>query len=483
MSKTGNLLEYYKQPDMVENNTDSFSNLHKIDEDFTVYVSLTGDDVTGNGEVGTPFATPRKGMEELLRFALTSSDLDLDLSTPKITLKIDKGLYTSDSQLLLGHDLASNFVVEGYDSSVGGTVSYDMTNVNSVTVDGGDSHIYDIVIAVDDVGEIEIDDYIIISKIAYNASSKHHLLNGAWQVTNVGSSTINFRFDYSDVWVPIEDLYTWDQPATGARISSFRVIKTVIRSTEENGTVIGVYNGKHINYMDWLAVESRPGLGVGDGTLHGRGIRVGGNSRAGLGQNIAVSRCLFGIEALNGGVIGLITSDNTDAYEGIGISSCVYGIRALRNSNVDAYKGHLLSISGCRAGVYVNMGAVFSYATDGSDPDTHHKISNCRVGLASYLNGTLNMNFATISHCEYGVVSEEVGCVFCNESVIKSIYTECFELESSSNIIADNCTMDSSTPGTCGGYSYIRTLLVNPYLFNITAGIAGSRHEQTDGTP
>ncbi len=113
-----------------------------VTETTTVYVSTTGDDSTGDGSSGNPWATPEKALEVVNTWILLNH----------VTISIERGAYPETDTLVISHP-NGNFV------NIVGDYDTDTLTRSSVSGVSGD---YDYVFTTTNTDKYTVNDYVLI---------------------------------------------------------------------------------------------------------------------------------------------------------------------------------------------------------------------------------------------------------------------------------------------------------------------------------
>lgn len=156
--------------------TDLDTRLKVISSDLTLYVATTGNDTTGDGSSGSPWATPQKALDYLNGYWISPD--------ATVTTQCADGTYTFTEATSCTHPCAANIVITGEN-----THSKSMTSVQSSS---GSAGAWSVVINLDGVANIAEDDYVIIHTAS--GGTRPTFVLGCHKVTNVDSGNNRITF-------------------------------------------------------------------------------------------------------------------------------------------------------------------------------------------------------------------------------------------------------------------------------------------------
>lgn len=236
--------------------------LKMITADTTLYVATTGDDVTGDGSSGTPWATPHKALEYLRGYWISPA--------ATVTIQCADGTYTFTTKIDINHSCGDRIVITGQN-----TYAKTMSSVQSSS---GGAGAWAIIINVNSVANIAVNDFVIIS--APSGGTKPTYVAGVHKVTNVDA--VNTRITFSST----HQSATAPSAAINATVT---VIKTVFKNSTTN--IVWLDNGSRLGTIKKCILD-----GTGSAEI---GMYVTGKSLAVIDEG-------FGIYASDGGLF----SDN-----------------------------------------------------------------------------------------------------------------------------------------------------------------------------
>jgi hypothetical protein len=206
--------------------------LSVIDSTTSIYVETTGDDDTGDGSSGNPYATLEKAY----------SSLSNKLLAAVVTIRLGDGTFTAAATRYLSH-------LTGSKISITGTNTY-TKSLTSVQSSSGGATAWTYVLNVDSVANIAAGDYIIIRGCANG--TKPTYLCGCFPVTDV---------DVGNTRITITSTHKSATPASDAVTGTITVLKTILETTSGNGLDI---NRSALNVIDKVAL-----VGPGTATYYG----------------------------------------------------------------------------------------------------------------------------------------------------------------------------------------------------------------------
>lgn len=234
-----------------------------IESDLDLYVSTTGSDVTGNGNVTFPWATIDRAYSFLKDKWINEG----------VTVRIwlTDGVHTYTAPISIPqHPQANQIVIRGIN-----TYSRTLTSVQSTS---GSAGAWSFVLNIGDVTNVAVGDYAII----HTASSGTNplLVVGCWEITNVdvGNNRITVSSTSQSASVPSSTIS-----------ATVVIVKTIVRNTTNSSIVFSGASGSRLVLQD-LVVKGA-GVGVNGGT----GINFATGSILRVVQNVGVTDCTTGI--------------------------------------------------------------------------------------------------------------------------------------------------------------------------------------------
>lgn len=229
-----------------------------ITADTTLYVATTGDDVTGDGSIGTPWATPQKALEYLNDYWISPAAY--------VDIMCGDGSFALTTAITVKHACGDRIRIRG-------TNTYAKT-MSSVQSSSGGAGAWSVVINLNNVTNIASGDFVIIS--APSGGTKPTYIAGCHPVTNVDAvnSRITITSGHQNATAP-----------SGNVAATVTVIKTVFANATTN--IVYMTDGTKLG-------------GIGDLVLDGLG-----NANIGLyvtGASLCKFYGSFGIYAPDGGI-------------------------------------------------------------------------------------------------------------------------------------------------------------------------------------
>jgi len=103
---------------------DGAETIRRITANTSVYVATTGNDTTGDGTNGSPFATPHKALESIQNWII-----DKDVT---VTISVAAGVYNFTEQIEMNHPCSANIIFQGSGNAAAPNTS---TNVTTADVE------------------------------------------------------------------------------------------------------------------------------------------------------------------------------------------------------------------------------------------------------------------------------------------------------------------------------------------------------------
>lgn len=218
-----------------------------ISASIVLFISTTGNDTTGDGTSGNPWATAAKALAYLADHWI--------MPGYTVTIKFADGTYSLTSPIEVAHP-QSNLI------TISGTNTY-AKSLTSIVSTSGASGAYTFRLALTDVANVAVNDYVYI--FAASGGTNPRGVLGCHKVMAVGA-------DYIDV---LSSLRGSSVPS-GAVTATVTVLKTILSFTG-SWTGILVRNGVALSFITKLAV-------VGDQTSASAGFRA--QMRASLSSSV-----------------------------------------------------------------------------------------------------------------------------------------------------------------------------------------------------
>jgi hypothetical protein len=235
-----------------------------IDTDTTLYITTGGNDSTGDGTSGNPWATLSKALTWL-------SDKIIE-NTTTVTIEIDDGTYNWTSTDSMKHNNGDRVNVVGKN-----TYNVSLTSVQSSS---GSSGAWSIILNVSDVSNAAVNDFLRVPYDIANGT-RPETLCGCWKITNV--DVINTR-------LTITSTHRHTSAPSGAVAGTVTIIKTMIEYDGVDG--IEISENSVLGLLDKLVV-----LGTGSAT----GISVLGGAYVQGGTTLCAYNFANGMLAKSGG--------------------------------------------------------------------------------------------------------------------------------------------------------------------------------------
>jgi len=243
--------------------------LPAIKTNTTYYIATPGnggDDTTGDGSVGSPWATLAKALTYIGDYLIGPG--------ATVTIQLGDGTYAWSSTDVFEHQ-------DGKRISIVGENTYSKT-LSSIQSSSGSAGAWSIILNLDSVANIEVGDYAMV---AYNVSggTLPECLCGCWEVTNVDA--VNTR-------ITILSLHQHSSAPSGAVAGTVTIVKTILGYSGCTGLEIGELRALgNLNKVVF----------VGDKTGGTYGISVTGKAFLQLGSTVGVSSFDIGVRVLSFG--------------------------------------------------------------------------------------------------------------------------------------------------------------------------------------
>lgn len=221
-------------PDHNHDGSEGSGGTISINEDMTLYLSVSGSNTVGNGSSGNPWQT---------FFAAWDYLSDRIIKTDKnVTIKYMDGTHT------VSGTITNTFHPNGSQITISGDTVLDR-NITSVQSSSGSANNYSIVFNVDTTSGVEVGDYIIVTKEAANGTNPTYAC-GCHEITNV---------DTGNTRITVTSKHGKGAPS-GAVTSTIRVFKTILSCTD--GFVLVTLPGAVLNLRDFVAVGGSSNYGI-----------------------------------------------------------------------------------------------------------------------------------------------------------------------------------------------------------------------------
>ena len=339
-----------------------------VTDDTTYYISTTGNDSTGDGSSGSPWATLDK--------ALTTIESKLIAGDSTVTIIFKDGTYTIGSADTLNH-------VNGDQIEIEGENSYDIT-LSSIQSSGGAAGAWSIVLNVSDVSNCAVNDYVLIPYSAAGGT-RPETLCGCHKITNV--DVPNTR-----ITVTSKSLHT--AAPSGAVAGTITVIKTMLSYSAAGCDGIIIDYGKSLGNLDKLVLV---------GGAANNGITVRARAFFQGGTQLGIDGFSYGLEALNSTIVQagyLIVSGAASR----GVNAYWTDTTYLSYGVFSGCGAYGVVVESCRALLYAavasgNVNGVYGQISATISMRTPAKITyNTTTGLKAWLNSIVDAATATCAN-------------------------------------------------------------------------------------
>jgi len=318
------------------------------------YVATTGNDITGDGSSGSPWATVGKAISYLNYFRLNAI----------VTINVATGHY-NESEIIIDHPDSYNIRITG--------ASLLTKNVTSVQSNSGTAGAWTTVINLDNVTDIIVGDYASLVNLAGGTNPR--ALNGFYRISNVDA--VNNR-------ITVENKNKWTSGPSGAITGNALIYRTYLQFNATNG--ISVRNSisslcTNIALINIGAMGST--MGVSYGFPYTSTTSQGSGS---LGSVVGINGFCWGVRTLIGGCIVSITK--------LSISNTITAVQA-ENGGIISIPAGYCSVAGNYNGVYaiyngyvsINITAWIIGNTEGICA-LNHSLVYCANAIVSHNAGT-----------------------------------------------------------------------------------------------
>lgn len=359
-------------------NKTKYTTSMSISANKTLYISPSGNDTTGSGTVGAPWATLSK--------ALTYLSDKIISGNATVTIELADGVYNHTTDTIFNHDNGDRIFINGKN-----TYSKSLSSIISST---GSTGAWSIVLQLDTVTNISINDYVIIRNTTGGTNPTY--IQGVHKITDVNGSLNQ---------ITISSYHRGTVAPSGAVTNSNGVIvlKSIISCVGCGGIIIKDF--VELGYLENLAF-------VGDNTLYKSAIgtttysgtmweQQGGTIK--IGKNVASSNFYMGLSARGG--------NSTILCESFTHSGGTYGVMSSWNSQVTVTNPTIISgcssVGGtCDNGSYLNIGAGV--------------ITGCATGIQATNNAIASCGNAYITNNSNGLYATTSACILSNGSTISN---------------------------------------------------------------
>jgi len=417
----------------------------------TIYVSVNGNDTTGDGTVNNPYATVGMAMVKTQYFFIDEN--------ATLTISIGDGRYIVDSQPQMRYSQSAHHLkVEGANKVV--------TNVTSVISSSGSAGNYSVVLQLSSTANsslISANDYVVISNASSGTNPER--LNGCFLVTAVPGAnqiTINSR---NRVGVP-----------SGAISANCDCLKTILSPGSSGGTM-SVVPGSVLTIKDLVftpnttqdigyavIIQGATSTAIIEGSVGCESLNNGVNVSTGgtliINGVFACGDVMNSLLVGHGG--GTVRSNSANSIHinggsGNGIHVCngslqieSFTISGVAGHGIFASSGGAVSVNGGKIAFTV-MSGIYANGADirvGSAGLICNSAGAGYSGIhlnASYLSSTAGASLITCSNAQHGVN--------CNHSSMADITSINSSLNSNFGVYASYNSFMNRTGATLSGNS------------------------------
>ena len=329
-----------------------------VDEDTTFYVATNGNDVTGDGSSGSPWAT--------IEHALAYLGNKWINSTVTVTIQVGDGTFTSTAPITPIHPCGSRIAIAGAN-----TYSRTLSSVQSSSGSAGN---WSYVLNLNSVANIAAGDYVLIKGLS--GGTRPTYLSGCHYVSNVDIGNNRFTVTVKHPSASV---------ASGAVTGTVIVVKTVLYFSQSYGFS---FTGTRLKSIDKVVLKG-PNPGGGNYAV---GCYATNNAGAALGPTLGMSgwdQCL------------LVTVSAAAQFAGV-LSYATYGINTQQG-------GAVLSAGDCvfsalTIAMYASSGGICWINTP--------MITGCTYGSYAERQAVTAVYQGTVEACStYGLYAGDSG--FC----------------------------------------------------------------------
>lgn len=207
-----------------------------ISEATTLYISVSGSDITGDGSLENPYASFTGPVEYL-------KDKQINPNT-NIYIR-----YLDGSHTLTSSGINAQYLPHSDRIHVYGTTVLDR-NITSVQSSSGSAGAYSVIYNVDDVSNISVGNYMLVSYNAANGTNPKYAC-GVHEITNV---------DVGNSRLTVLSKHQKGSPA-GAVTASIKIFQTILNQYSTSSSIVCQY-GKHIKLGGFVLVGGVSGNGI-----------------------------------------------------------------------------------------------------------------------------------------------------------------------------------------------------------------------------
>lgn len=375
-------------PQLEVYNGSAWAPIGVITSNLTLNVATTGNDVTGLGTAGAPWATPHRAMEYLSQYAIKQG--------VTVTVSVADGTYTFTTPLNLNHPNGSQIFING-GTTTGARPTTSLTGGNAVGNTG--------------------------ATLAANDTLLNAYYNTKWQFNgchglvcdsggNVSVNTVLIRGNAAGGY-------------SGVISGNYNGVNSLASSGGINlGSTVAVHN-----FGDHNIVAARGGsIEAGSVTSTNAGVNgihctTGGTIDA---PSAVSANCGNGGFLVSSGGAMFSTSATAQYNSGVGFGT-------FNGGSIDATSSNANNNAG--GGVYANIGGAITFISGTATANS--------IGVNADFSGTVNAQSSTVnSNTGYGVASVNGGSVNASSATIQSngnvgIYCD---MHSIVNLFSGNCT-------------------------------------------
>ena len=335
----------------------------------TYYISTSGNDTTGDGSSGDPWATIDKAMSEI------SSSLIVGAT---VTIQLGDGTYTlTAGTASFDHAMGNNITITGENT-------YDIS-LTSIQSSAGAAGAWSVVLNVSDVSNAAVNDYLLVP---YDVAggTRPETLAGVWKITNVDA--VNTR-------ITVLTTHKHTSAPSGAVAGTVTIVKTILDYSGYDGMTVS--QGFSIGTLNKMVL-------VGDSTASTMGLDITERAYAGLGSAFGVVGFDVGINVNPDGNLygdyvkacGAATYNLRVYYGNARVPWAVFS--GSPGNGIDATQGNVIA-KACVCSGNTGYGMIFRLLSAVEAKTAATKVTyNTGTGIYASIGSIVQANSATVSN-------------------------------------------------------------------------------------
>lgn len=345
-----------------------------INSALTLYVDPAGNDTTGDGSVGTPWATVGKAISYLADFRMDAI----------VTISLGKGVYT-ESNIVINHPDSRHIEIVGPD-----VVTKTMSSVQSSS---GSSGAWSIVVNLNSVADIDDGDFAIFTNCT--GGTRPRVMIGLAEVTNVDSGNTRITVASPNIFA---------SAPSGNVTGDVTIIKAVLDFDATDGiTVKSALSNGVDNYLLNNLVLDQVGAA---GTTTGCDMLAYGNGSGALANVVGVN----GFQTCVKVSYGLHTFNTT-----LWVAGGTYGAWVMHGGGCHLTGG----ANGCTTGFHAKWNAFIKIASQ--------TVVCCTTGIKSEMGSVIDATSGVICNCVTGVYVQKYGYIYAASATVADSSTDDYD--------------------------------------------------------